>query len=286
MKKIFVLICCCAMSLPGFSQETHLGLRIGLNYATMNGTLEENAGFGTSPGFHIGPVFSYGFSDIMGLRGELIFSQKGSKFDYNGPSYFTIKKNQEYIPTSGVRVMNSVINNNYLDLPLMFYTLFFERLDVAIGGYASVLVGSTGRGDLEYSGKRDNSSAQVGPVRFLLDQNFFKDRAGTVSSTATQTIRLEGDQIVLPERIGGYYEYRTKPDGNKYNSLDYGLTGSLHYRLSRGLYAGIRYQIGMADVSNDDFEVSYKNLSPSKEFILIPEKHTNRTLQLSLMLQL
>jgi hypothetical protein len=182
--------------------------------------------------------------------------------------------------------MKSVINNNYLDVPLMFYTLFFERLDVSFGGYASILVGSTGRGDLVYSGKRDNSNAPVGPIKFLLDQNFFRDRAGTTSSNASQTIRLEGDQIVLPERLGGYYEYRTKPDGNKFNGLDYGLTGALHYRLSSGLYAGVRYQWGMADISNDKFEVSYKTLSPTKEFILVPAKHQNRSLQLSLMLQL
>lgn len=285
MKKIIWLLGLCFSSIA-YGQEYHLGLRIGLNYSHLDGPLEENASFGTSPGFHIGPVFSYAFSDIMGLRGELIFSQKGSKFDYMGPSYFTIKKNSDFITTNGTRTMKSVINNNYLDVPLMFYTLLFERLDVSVGGYASILVGSTGRGDLVYTGKRDNSNAPVGPIKFLLDQNFFKDRAGSVSSTATQTIKLEGDQIVLPERLGGYYEYRTKPDGNKYNSLDYGLTGALHYRLSKGLYAGVRYQWGMSDVSNDKFEVSYKTLNASKEFILVPEKHQHRGLQLSLLLQL
>lgn len=285
MRKIFLLLGVCVSTLA-LSQEYHLGLRIGLNYSHFEGTLEENASFGTSPGFHIGPTFSYAFSDIMGLRGELIFSQKGSKLDYNGPSYFTIRKNNDFITTTGTRTTKSVINNNYLDIPLMFYTLLFERLDVSIGGYAAVLVGSTGRGDMLYSGKRDNSNAPVEQIKFLLDANFFKDRAGTTSSTATQTIRLEGDQIVLPQRLGGYYEYRTKPEGNKYNGLDYGLTGALHYRLSRGLYAGVRYQLGMSDVSNDDFEVSYKTLSPSKEFILNPQKHQQRTLQLSLLLQL
>lgn len=285
MKIIFSLLTLCFTSIA-YGQEYHLGLRIGLNYSQFDGTLEENASFGTSPGFHIGPVFSYAFSDIMGLRGELIFSQKGSKFDYSGPSYFTIKKNNDFITTNGTRTMKSVINNNYIDIPLMFYTLLFERIDLSVGGYASILVGSTGRGDLVYSGKRDNSNAPVGPIKFLLDQNFFKDRAGSVSSTITQTIRLEGDQIVLPERLGGYYEYRTKPDGHKYNSLDYGLTGALHYRLSRGLYAGVRYQWGLSDVSNNDFEVSYKTLSPSKEFILIPAKHQHRGLQFSILLQL
>jgi len=285
MKKIFWLFGLC-MSTMVYGQEYHLGLRIGLNYSQFDGPLEENASFGTAPGFHIGPVFSYAFSDIMGLRGELIFSQKGSQFDYSGPSYFTIRKNSDYITTTGTRTMKSVINNNYLDVPLMFYTLLFERLDVSVGGYASVLVGSTGRGDMVYSGKRDNSNAPVGPIKFLLDQNFFKDRAGTTSSTTTQTIRLEGDQIILPERLGGYYEYRTKPEGNKYNGLDYGLTGALHYRLSRGLYAGVRYQLGMSDVSNNDFEVSYKSLTPAKEFIFIPEKHEHRGIQLSLLLQL
>ncbi len=284
-KTLYILIICFGW-INIQAQETHLGLRIGLNYSHFNGTPGENVSFGTLPGFHIGPTFSYSFSDIMGLRGELIFSQKGSKYAYDGPSYFGIRKKTEVIPTSGTRKMNIAVNNNYIDLPVMFYTLLFERIDVAVGGYASVLVGSTGRGDLEYSGKRDNSSALVGPIKFLLDQNFYKDKAGSVSSTATQTIKLEGDQIILPEQIGGYYEYVNKPKGSKYNVLDYGLTGSVHYRASSGLYIGARYQWGLTDVSNDDFDISYKSLTVSKEFILVPEKYKNRSLQFSIMLQL
>lgn len=268
------------------AQGAHLGLRIGLNSAHFQGTAEENSSFSNLPGFHVGPTFSYGFTDIMGLRGELIFSQKGSKYTYDGPSYFTIRKNGQFITTSGTRNMSVAINNNYIDVPLMFYTLLFERLDVSVGGYASILVGSTGRGDLNYSGKRDNSNAVVGPIKFLLDQNFFRDKAGTTSSTATQTIKLEGDQVVLPERLGAYYEYKAKPDGSKYNVLDYGLCGALHYRLSSGLYAGVRYQLGLSDVSNDDFDISYKSLDQAKEFNLIPSKYLNRSLQFSIMLQL
>lgn len=268
------------------AQETHLGLRIGINSASMSGGTQENSTFKPQSGFHIGPSFSYGFSDLMGIRGELIFSQKGSSFDYEGPSYFTIRKNAEFITTSGSRKMHMAINNNYLDIPLSFYTLFFEHLDVSVGAYASVLVGSSVKGDVEYTGKRDNSSAQVGPLKFLLDGNYYGDKAGTVSGTTTQTIKLEGDQITLPERLGAYYEYRTKPSGSKYNLVDYGLTGAIHYRLSGGLYAGIRYQYGLSDVSNDKYDISYKTLSPLKEFVLVPEKLKNRTLQFSIMLQL
>ena len=269
-----------------FSQELHLGLRIGLNSSHLDGKLEENASLNNLPGFHIGPTFALGFSDIMGVRGELLFSQKGTKYSYNGASYFNIKKNLEYIPTVGTRMMNLAVNNNYIDVPLMFYVLLFEHLDVSIGGYASVLVGSVAKGDLEYSGKRENTNAIVGPIKFIIDGNYLRDRAGSVSSTLTQSIKLEGDQLTIPQNLGAYYEYKTKPDGHKYNTLDYGLTGAIHYRMNKGLYAGIRYQIGMADVSNDKFDISYKALSSAKELILIPQKYTNRGLQFSLMLQL
>ena len=268
------------------AQETHLGLRIGINSAAMSGGIQENSKYKPQSGFHIGPSFSYAFSDLMGIRGELIFSQKGSAFEYTGPSYFTIRKNAEFIATSGVRTMRMAINNNYLDIPLSFYTLFFEHLDVSIGAYASALVGSSVKGDIEYMGKRDNSSAVVGPLKFLLDGNYFGNKAGAVSGATTQTIKLEGDQITLPERLGAYYEYRTKPSGNKYNLVDYGLTGAIHYRLSGGLYAGLRYQYGLSDVSNNKFDISYRSLSPAKEFVLVPEKLKNRTLQFSIMLQL
>lgn len=284
--KYFIGIVFSLISIAVAAQEIHLGLRIGLNSTTLKGQLEENASYKNLPGFHIGPCFAYSFSDIMGIRGELIFSQKGAKYAYSGPSYLNIKKNSEYIPTIGTRTMNIAINNNYIDVPLMFYTLLFEHLEVSVGGYASFLVGSSGKGDLEYSGKRENSNATVGPIKFVIDGNYLKDKAGSVAANTTQTIRLEGDQITLPQNIGGYYEYKTKPDGKKYNFLDYGLTGALHYRLNRGLYVGVRYQLGLSDVTNDKFDISLKALSPVKDFNLIPGKYTNSGLQFSIMLQL
>lgn len=286
--KLFILVLSCLVTLPIIAQDVdfHVGLRIGFNYSHLDGPVEENAKLSTSPGFHVGPTFTFRFSDLMGIRGELLFSQKGAKFEYNGPSYFTIRKNNEYIPTSGTRNMLLTINNNYIDLPLSFYTLLFERLDVSFGGYGSVLVGSNGKGDMTYSGKRDNSNASVGPIKFLLEQNYLRDKAGTTPALSTIDVRLEGDVIKLPEQLGGYYEYRTKPDGHKYNTLDYGLAAGLHYRFSGGLYIGARYQFGLADVTNKDFDISYKTLTSSKDFVLIPAVHKNRTLQISLMLQL
>lgn len=268
------------------AQSTHVGLRIGINRAALSGNVQENGAFKSQSGFHVGPTFAYAFSDLMGLRGEFVFSQKGTTFTYNGPSYFTVRKNAEFIPTSGTRKMTMAVNNNYIDIPLMFYTLLFERLDVSVGGYGSLLVGSNVKGDMEYSGKRDNSSAAVGPLKFLLQGNYYKDKAGTTSSAETQTIRLEGDQVTLPSRLGAYYEYKTKPGGTKYNFLDYGFTAAAHFRLSGGLYAGVRYQHGLTDISNNNYDISYKSLSSTKEFILIPEKFSNRTLQFSILLQL
>ncbi|MEP7269835.1 MAG: porin family protein [Saprospiraceae bacterium] len=280
---IFIFILC-SNSIK--AQGAHLGLRIGINSVSLNGPAEENANYKPQSGFHIGPTFSYAFSDIMGLRGEFIFSQKGSSFEYSGPSYLKVKKNTEYLNTSGTRNMLLAVNNNYIDIPLMFYTLLFEHVDLSVGGYASFLVGSSVKGDLNYTGKRDNSNANVGPIKYLIDGNYLRDKAGQVSSNLTQIIKIEGDQVTLPQRIGAYYEYRDKPDGKKYNFLDYGLTGAIHYRFSRGLYFGVRYQMGLSDVSNDKFDISYKTLSPSKEFIVNPAKFTNSCFQFSIMLQL
>jgi hypothetical protein len=268
------------------AQETHLGLRIGINNSIMSGPTEAAGKFASQSGFHIGPTYSYAFSDLMGIRGELLFSQKGSRYEYNGPSYFTIRKNTEFITTTGTRTMRMSINNNYIDLPIMFYTLLFEHLDLSIGGYASLLVGSGVRGNIDYVGKRDNSSATVGPIKFLLDGSYYRDKAGTIAGSVTQTIKIEGDNVTLPERIGAYYEYRSKPSGSKYNALDYGLVGAVHYRLTGGLYLGVRYQLGAADLSNDKFDIQYESLSPSKEFILNPQTYKNRSIQFAVMLQL
>src|SRR5258706_9843430 len=75
------------------------GFRAGISLARFDGppergpngeTLETNK---MASGFHIGAQFSYKFGDLMGLRAELLFSQRGTDYLYDGPSYFVLGRN-------------------------------------------------------------------------------------------------------------------------------------------------------------------------------------------------
>src|SRR6185436_13718006 len=83
------------------SQNEHIGygFRAGLSLGKYDGpselgpngeTLETNK---MASGFHIGMTVNFKFGDLMGLRTELMFSQRGTDYLYKGPSYYVLEKN-------------------------------------------------------------------------------------------------------------------------------------------------------------------------------------------------
>jgi len=54
-------------------------------------------------GFHIGLAFNQQFTDIWGVRGELVFSQKGFSNTYDGnSSVILLDRNDRAITHSGI----------------------------------------------------------------------------------------------------------------------------------------------------------------------------------------
>src|SRR5688572_9699037 len=80
-------------------EEIGLGFKAGLNYSRFDGPSETGPNgesletYSTSSGFHIGGIVNIKFTDIVGLRTEFTYSQRGTKYDYEGPSYYTVGKN-------------------------------------------------------------------------------------------------------------------------------------------------------------------------------------------------
>jgi hypothetical protein len=66
-----------------------------------------------------------------------------------------------------------------------------------------------------------------------------------------------------------------------YNSVDYGLVGGISYYISSGLYLTARVQYGLADITNNDADLSKAHVGTNGELIYRADKHQNFMIQAS-----
>lgn len=278
-----VLLGLTAFSLPA---QLRYGFKTGLNFARMDGPAEtSNAGadlesWKTITGFHIGLTLGYSFNDYVGIRGELLYTKKGAKYTFDGESYriFRYDGGSTYSTGNSRYLIN--INNAYLDLPVLVYGRW-KDLELLAGGYAGLLVQSVGDGSLSYKGGRtvplQNS---IGDLEFNLNHNYRKDEPGLGEGGETVVAKVDAKTLELPKTLSAYYDY---PDdkGNLYNTLDYGLVFGLSYYLSRSLYASVRMQYGLADISNNSADVAKARTGDNNALLLRDDKDRNMVIQAS-----
>ncbi|MEL6276676.1 MAG: outer membrane beta-barrel protein, partial [Bacteroidota bacterium] len=81
MKIQFTFFLAVIALIPLAGQGFSGGFKAGLNFNTFDGPLEDNGAgtevFNSTTGFHIGATFAYGFTDLFGLKADLMYSQKG-----------------------------------------------------------------------------------------------------------------------------------------------------------------------------------------------------------------
>jgi hypothetical protein len=178
-KNILLVFISLALVFPLHAQLSY-GFKTGLNFSTLKGPSETDASgnkletWDNITGFHIGATFSYPFTDRFGLRGELLYSKKGGKYRFDGPSYrfFTTTNNQR-IQTSGTGRYLINLNNGYFDIPVMAYGRF-GNFEISGGAYAAIMVQSAGEGSLVYEGRRSVGGGGVDVIKgeFNLDYNY------------------------------------------------------------------------------------------------------------------
>ena len=133
--RIPVLACfisCFILSNPGTVlgqyEEVGLGFKAGLNFSKFDGPSETGPNgealesFRVVNGFHIGGIVNIKFTDLVGLRTEFTYTQRGTEYEYNGPSYYTLGKNTlRSVTLMGTRNQTMKVTNAYVDIPLMSY---------------------------------------------------------------------------------------------------------------------------------------------------------------------
>ncbi len=275
------------------AQEMGYGFKAGLNFSTFqspteeddNGNmLEENQ---LISGFHIGAIINFKFTEIAGLRTELMFSQKGTRYSFEGPSYqsFYIANQANSIATTGQKDITLNITNAYIDVPVMGYIRALPWLEISGGASIGALVSSIGAGELSYSGTTETGFT-VDDVIINLDYNYLNNTNSTRNTNDAVTEMVGLQTIEIPRNIGPYYDHElygeTDFDDKQFNRLDIGLVGGINIFLNQGLALGIRINYGLIDITKNTTDYSYQNLSSERRLIFSEDSDRNLSLQTSI----
>jgi hypothetical protein len=277
-----VLMIFCAVTAQA---QLKFGFKTGLNFARMSGPSEMNdAGaelekWENVTGFHIGATFAHHFSDNFGLRGELLYSKKGARYTFDGQSYRIFNYSGGSTLTNGNSIYRININNSYLDIPVVGFARFGD-FELSAGVYAGLLLQSVGEGSLQYQGNTVPLGNPTGEIKFLLDHNYRRDDPGTGDAAQTVTAQVDARTLELPRTLGAYYDL-PEDKGALFQTLDYGLVGGVSYYLSRSMYANARLQYGLADLTNNDADLS-KARTDNGQLIFREDKDHNFAIQISI----
>lgn len=286
MKKSGIIILLLGLLPLGLvAQELSGGFKVGLNFSRFDGpsaegpqgnALETND-FATN--FHVGALLNYSVTDLFGFRAEILYSQKGSQFTYDGPSYLRLYTRQgNPVVSFGNRREVITFSNSYLDVPLMAYVRL-GRIEASAGVNAALLLGSRGQGEITFSGVSAGGQ-NVDPVILTVDGNYTADETSTTGIGQIDTRTIDNQEVQVPEIVNAYY------DGNPvdeilFNRLDFGLNAGLNVYVNNGLNLGFRLNYGMADITNQQQDVNLQTLE-GNELILNDDQDRNISLQASI----
>ncbi len=270
-------------------QELSYGFKAGLNFSSILGdseigeTDEMPETYDFSSGFHIGIIFNNKITDLFGIRAELLYSQKGSRYRFNGTSYQALHTiTGERIFTTGTKDLSLNITNAYLDFPISAYGKVLPWLEIQGGFNVGALVSSSGSGEIRYDGVSP-LGIEIDDFVLSLDHKYFADKGGFEELGNEPIIRnFDGTQVDIPKSIGAYYEYAQDEEVKLFNRLDFGLQAGVSIFLNQGLFLGLRANYGFADVTNNDYDRSLINLGDNNEFINRDDVDRNFSFQASI----
>jgi hypothetical protein len=162
-----------ALAVTTFAQFSY-GFKAGLNFSQLAGDSEMDAAgleleeFNSTTGFHIGALFNYKFIDAFGVRAELMFSQKGMEYIYDGVSYRDfVDQDGDKFSTIGNRRTVLKTTNSYIDVPIMAVARF-GKLELSAGPSIGILVNSIASGEVAYDVLNNNGEV-IASKAILLD---------------------------------------------------------------------------------------------------------------------
>ena len=236
-----------------FVSAQSFGIRAGLNYTKFSGPLEQgvNEKNSLSNGFHFGVNYAYKFADRLSIKGELLYTQIGTKYSYDGESFYKIPIGNAFIYEKGNSAIQMKVSNAYISMPITLQFEVSKKIELNLGIYGSFLIGPRGNGSIVF-----NSYDHLEGIRFsqslIHSYNSDAARESILSRTDGPSIFVDGEVVKLARSAGAYYDYQqSEKVGNLYKRYDFGLTGGLSYFINKGFYFGVRYDFGLIDITNN-----------------------------------
>ena len=244
----------CAPTLS--AQEFSGGFRAGLNFITIDGPAEMSDDgtqtyetFNNTTGFHVGATFALAFTDLFGLKADLMYSQKGYETVFDGPGYFYLYSNaddQEGNIIFGDRQSELDVVNSYVDIPLTVYYRI-GPIELEGGVSAGLLVNSRVSGGQTF---QTGVFGMDNDIVFNVEGNYSRDLSGGAGIISRSTEPLPGTDVFPPSVISAYYN--SNSDDNLYKRLDFGAVVGISFYLNNGLFIGGRYQHGLTDITRGE----------------------------------
>jgi len=278
-----LLVISCAWTANSQNSQIGFGFRAGLSYSKFDGPSETGPNgealesWSNDKGFHIGGGVTYKFTDLVGARLELSFSQRGTKTTYEGPSYYVLGRGTlSTIKLNGTRTQTLNVNNAYIDFPLTAYYKI-GKFEIFGGLNTGILLASTGGGTITFDGTFNGSPVEQ--FTLSLNHNYKKDQAGGASADLTE-INVSGLKYFEPTFQGAYYEFEER-DKMQYQTIDIGLIGGASYYINEGLFVSFRYVYGLGDVDRNDYDISLQTINgTTPNFTHVPRADTNKSLSM------
>ncbi len=281
--RLTILSLLCLVFANGYSQDYNVGIRAGISQSQFLGPSEANANesFGLSGGFHFGVNFQWNFTEVVGLRTEILYNQTGSNYTFHSQDGYYFYRplitgllsldptttGDDWALLRDVTDINLDHSFAYLQLPQTVHFRINDRWEALAGGYISFLLNPLATGTLSFG----EGLPLDNPYIFTqgLDFDYNSDRPGQFSRLVNARLLIVNDQDVdIPGALGAYYLFENEEQfENKFKSLDYGLIAGFSYYLNRGFYTSLRVEYGLNDITRTEGDVSYQELNPDQTFV-------------------
>ncbi len=285
-KQYFLLVFLLGSALYAGAQDLKFGVRAGMNMNTLRGDMEtddngnEVESYEWTSGFHVGFTVSWEATELMGVRGEFVFTQRGTDRFYDGPSYYIFQPDVEPFYATGHSKINLSVTNSYLNLPITGYIRPVKWLELFAGGNIGFMISSTAFGDISFEGTAENGSPVS--LRHELDYRYFiDDPAQATYITPVNTVTIGGEKIPYPH-VGRSQFMFAEDRGSLYRVIELGGVAGLSIYLNQGLYLSARANMGLTDLTKDKADVSWLKLDDNKNFITRNDRDTNLSFQASI----
>jgi opacity protein-like surface antigen len=270
------------------AQNFNFGFIAGMNFNKFDGPVETNdqgtavEEFDWNKGFLVGATFAWEPTDLMGIRGEFQYSQKGSKRSYDGPSYYWFTNtNGSRIFTSGTRKIDIDVSNSYLSLPVVGFIKPLKWIEFYAGANIGFMITSSAFGELSYEGNTTGGTS-IQKFNHEIDANYFSDFPLKMSfASPPATVQVGSEKVNIPQSGGAYFEFK-ESRGKLFRVPEAGLVGGISIYFNKGLFLTLRANKGLTDVTKDKADVSLRSVDTDKQFISRKDSDKNLSFQVGL----